>query len=257
MKQIIKIAVSLLIFLFPVRILKPLLCLLGYRIGRNVSVGFSLIIVDKLVLDDGARIGHGNMIFIRRLILRSAANVNRANLMSGRFSFYLDKDASIGNRNKIIRGPSPTVVDWGATLKLGEGARITADHLLDCTRSIFLGAYTILAGSGSQIWSHGYVHDSDGPGRYRIDGRVSIGNNVYIGSRCIINLGVSISPSSTVGAGAIISKSLLYSGFYVSAPLRFLPGIQTPDRRHALRRMRSNNLCEIVYFKDSSPHVKI
>jgi hypothetical protein len=40
---------------------------------------------------------------------------------------------------------------------------------------VVIGDYSTLAGIGIQVWTHGYVHDTSGPGRYRIDGAVRIG----------------------------------------------------------------------------------
>jgi acetyltransferase-like isoleucine patch superfamily enzyme len=181
--------------------------------------------------------------------MKKSSNINRSNIVSGPLSLWLDSCASIGNRNKVVRAPFPSVVCWGACFVLGEGSKITSDHLIDCTRTVRLGSNTIIAGSGSQIWSHGYIHDADGPGRYRIDGKVNIGNNVYLGSRCIINLGVNIAPACIIGAGAVIAKSLPKPGFYVGAGLRILPRPLSPAFRDNLHMETSKCLCEKVYFK--------
>ena len=242
--------VALLLFLLPTWLVAPLLRFAGYQIGANVRIGFSLVFVDRRALANGARIGHGNLIRIRRLILYEAANINRSNIFDGPLSVLLASNASLGNRNKVMRAPSPTVVGWGAALVLNEGARITSDHLIDCTRSVYLGAHSILAGSGSQLWTHGYIHALSGPGRYRIDGCIDIGNNVYLGSRCIVNLGVSIAPGCTIGAGAVVSKALKRSAFYVAAALRDLPLVDEPDTRFILKKESSPKLCESVYYKE-------
>ena len=41
-----------------------------------------------------------------------------------------------------------------------------------------------------------------------IVGRISIGNNVFIGTRAIIMLGVSIGDNCIIGAGSVVSKSV-------------------------------------------------
>lgn len=244
-----KLWTALLLLLLPTRIVAPILRFAGYRISSRARVGFSLVIADRLSLADGACIGQLNLIRIRRLILRDGANINRSNIVNGPLSLVLDHTASIGNRNKILRAPSPTVVAWGARLELNEGARITSDHLIDCTRSVRIGSHSILAGSGSQVWTHAYVHASSGPGRYRIDGAVVIGHNVYLGSRCIVNLGVHIAPASTVGAGAVVSKPISSPGLYVGAGLRALPPVEDPTSRSVLRKEKSASLCEDVFVR--------
>jgi acetyltransferase-like isoleucine patch superfamily enzyme len=244
---------SLLLLVLPTRLAAPLLRLCGYRIGADVRVGFSLVMADRLSLGDGSRIGHLNFIRVRRLILHPRADINRANIANGPLALHLLESASIGNRNKITRGSSPDVVCWGASLVLRRGARLTADHLVDCTRSVDVGEYSIVAGSGSQLWTHGYVHHAHGPGRYRIDGPIRIGHNVYLGSRCIVNLGVSIAASSTVGAGTVVSRSIDGAGLYVGASMRSLSPIGEPDGRADLVPETGDTLCEPVYFKRRKP----
>jgi acetyltransferase-like isoleucine patch superfamily enzyme len=128
-------------------------------------------------------------------------------------------------------------------------AKITSDHRVDCTQSVHLGHYSHLAGAGSQVWTHAYVHDETGPGRYRIDGPVIIESNVYVGSACVISLGVRIGQGIIVGAGSTVSKTILDPGMYVSSPLRHLPRPQTPDLRDELRKACSPALQESVFVK--------
>lgn len=241
--------VAILAFGCPSRIAVFLLRLIGFHIGKNVRIGFSFIWVDRLFLGDGCRIGHLNFIRVRRLLCDELVVVARQNIMNGPISVRFFRSASVGNRNKILRPPSPRVVNWGGQLRLGVGARITSDHSIDCTRSVFVGEYSILAGSGSQLWTHGYVHSQQGPGRYRIDGKIRLGNNVNIGSRCIVTQGVTIVSGCSVGAGTVISKSLAVPGLYVGAAVRCLPLPADPLARMDLRAEVSNSLCESVYLK--------
>lgn len=236
-------------FLLPSPLARLALSAMGYSVGRDVRIGFSLLLVDRLHLGDGCRIGHFNLINVRRFLCDSRSQIGRGNIMNGPLAVRLMEQASLGNRNKVTRGPSPAVVAWGAQLRLERAARLTSDHLLDCTRSICMGEYSILAGSGSQVWTHGYVHSQRGPGRYRVDGPVGIGSNVYIGSRCIVNLGVDIASGSSIGAGSVISKSLTSPGLYVGMGLRQLPVPGDPLARPDLQEQRSASLCEAVFLK--------
>ena len=216
----------------------------GFSIGANVKIGFSFVFVESLSLSNDTAIGHGNIFMCDSITLKQNSYIGRLNILHGHFSVILCKYAAIGNNNKITRG---SAIKDRAFIRLGVLSKITADHRIDVTRSVFFGNYTTLAGTRSEIWTHGYVHASTGRGRYRIDGSVVLGNNVYIGSRSLITSGVRISSSIQVGAGAIVSKSLIEKGVYVSQRLRILPIPGDPNLRPDL--LKDPNCGEIVFTK--------
>jgi acetyltransferase-like isoleucine patch superfamily enzyme len=49
---------------------------------------------------------------------------------------------------------------------------------------------------------------------------ITVGNNVFIGSNCIIMPGVNIGDNVVVGAGSIVTKSLESNGIYAGVPAR-------------------------------------
>jgi acetyltransferase-like isoleucine patch superfamily enzyme len=244
-----RLLTALLLFVLPTPLVAPLLRLAGYRIGSGARVGFSVLLVERLALGAGVRIGHLNLVRARRLLCAEGATIGRSNIVNGPLSLLLREDAALGNRNRITRSASPGVVDWAAALRLGRGSKVTSDHQIDCTRNVSLGEFSILAGSGSQVWTHGYVHATHGPGRYRIDGAVAISHNVYVGSRCIVNLGVAIAPGCIVGAGTVVSKSIEEEALVVGAAVRRLPRPPDPLTRQDLVVERGAMLCEAVYRK--------
>jgi acetyltransferase-like isoleucine patch superfamily enzyme len=216
----------------------PMACLalraLGYSVGIKVKIGFSFVFVDSLSLGDNTSIGSGCILICNSITLKQSAYIGRLNILHGPFSVILCKYAAIGNGNKITRGPLIDVTSGRAFIRLGVLSKVTADHRIDLTRSVVFGKYTTLAGVESQIWTHGYVHALTGPGRYRIDGSVVLGDNVYIGSGSIICSGVRIDSSIQVGAGTVVSKSLSEKGVYVSQGLRVLPLPADPNLRQDL-----------------------
>ena len=230
-----------LVLLLPSPIAVFCLKLLGFKIGRKVKIGFSLIIVNSITMSDNSSIGHGCICKCDSISMKENSYIGRLNILFGPFTILLSKYAAIGNSNKITRGPRSSATSHRSFLKLGELSKITANHRIDVTRSILFGRFAILAGTNSQIWTHGYVHAEKGPGRYRIDGPVVIGNNVYIGSRSLITSGVKISSSIQIGAGAVVSKSISEKGVYVSQGLRVLPLPPEPDQRLDLKFDEDNN----------------
>jgi acetyltransferase-like isoleucine patch superfamily enzyme len=101
-------------------------------------------------------------------------------------------------------------------------------------KNVSIGDYSIFAGADTQVWTHGYVHEKVGAGRFRVDGEIIIGNNVYIGLRCVFNPGVKIADGVTIGSNSTISKSITKPDLYVSQPLRYV------DYNHDAIRNRLN-----------------
>lgn len=240
---------ALIIFVLPTFACRPLLRILGHRVGKDVKIGFSVILTRRLILQGPVRIGHLNLLKLHRLIMRRGSMIGRSNIIHGPISVLLREKSAIGNNNKIVRAPSGPVTYGPASMRLGELTKITADHRIDCTKSVSVGAFSILAGKSSELWTHGYVHDQIGPGRYRIDGSIKIGDNVYIGSSCIINAGINIANGVMIGAGTTVARSLHTPALYVSAGLRCLELPKNPDLRNDLELIDEGELCERVYLK--------
>ncbi|UPS92550.1 hypothetical protein [Bizionia sp. M204] len=161
---------------------------------------------------------------------------------------FYKKKAGISKQNKIRRANAP--ISYGnAILSLGENSIIVSNHFLDLTKSISIGQHSILAGIGSQLWTHGYYHDDTGPARIRIDGEIKIQNNVYVGSRCIFNPGVVVNNAINIGAGSIISKNLMEKGMYVSQKMRHVDN-NIITIRSKLKKVKGHNLIEEVYSKN-------
>jgi len=216
-----KVAALVALILPSCRAKNLLLRMLGWKIGAKVRIGFSYVYSENINMKDCSSIGHANFIKLEGLFLDEDAYIRNLNQISGPLMVSLQKRAAIGNGNKIVRAINS--VSWGkAVLKLGELSKITSNHSIDCMRSVVFGDFSTLAGYGSQIWTHGYVHKYKGADRYRVDGSIDIGNNVYIGSGSIINPGIKIANSITVGSNSSVSKNLLKPGLYVNQSLRYL-----------------------------------
>ncbi len=240
-----------LVALLPSIIAVPLLRLLGHPIGKGARIGFSLVLVDRLCMEDGSTIGHLNLIRCRRVLLRRNARLRHLNVIDGPISVWLAERALLGNRNHVKRARPP--VTYGQSLlKFGKVSGITASHVVDCTSSVIFGDYTTLAGQGSQIWTHGYYHHAEGIDRFRVDGKVVLGNNVYIGSASVITAGVRIVDHVIVGSHSSVSKSLTRSGMYVSQPLRYME--LNLDRVMDKLEPVTAECCDRVYRKsDAAP----
>ncbi len=240
--------ISLLVFLLPSFLSVLLLRAFGYKVGKNVKIGFSFIRLKKIQIGDNVRIGHFNLILNDSITLANNTCIGYLNILKGPFNLVLAKKAAIGNKNYFTRGALG--ITYGkSTLFLGELTKITTKHHLDLTRSISFGDFSILAGINSQMWTHGYFHAEYGKDRVRIDGEIFIGNNVYIGSSSIFNPGVKVNNAIHIGGGSVISKNLEESGMYVNQGLRYIDN-DLEKIKSKLKKVEGFNLVENVYTKE-------
>ena len=242
-----KLLTGIIIFIFPSVFTRVLLNLLGHKISKNVKFGLSIVLIEKIEMLENTKIGHFNLIQIDYMQLAKNAYIGNRNKMRGPFRLSLDERGAIGNNN-IINRASKGITYGESQLVIGKLSKLTTNHFVDCTRSIIIGDFTTFAGRESHLWTHGYVHDSEGEGRHRVDGEISIGNNVYIGSRCTFNAGIKIANGVTIGSNSVISKNLLKKGLYVNQGLRY---IEKKERiAESLEEINDPSLIEKVYQKN-------
>jgi UDP-3-O-[3-hydroxymyristoyl] glucosamine N-acyltransferase len=226
----------------------PLLRLLGHRVGTGVRIAPSFVLVGQLSMASNSTIGPLNFVRLRRLVMRSRASLGYMNYLNGNFAVRLGERASIGNRNTVNRGPSPPQVR-SASLWLGTWSKITAGHYVNIAETISIGEYSTIAGWGTQLWTHGFVHMRVGLARAEVRGKIMIGNNVYVGSQSCLNPGITIADGVAIGSHSSVSKSLLKPGLYVSQPLRYIP--TTPEERLAsLSRIEGDTADDTYYWRE-------
>ncbi|MDC9522785.1 hypothetical protein PSH55_16900 [Pseudoalteromonas sp. Angola-31] len=237
---------ALALFILPSFILRLFQRSLGLRLHKNAKIGFSFIFSERIVLLNGAKIGHFNLIKLQRMYLGRHAYIQNLNRITGAISVKLSSNAGVGNLNTILRAPL-TVKNVSSSLYLGKLSKITSRHYIDCLCNITIGSYSTIAGVGSQLWSHGYYHFPDKNERVRIDGAITIGKYCYVGSSSVFNPGVKICDSVNLGSNSSIAKSISVSGFYVSQPLRLIK--QDGDFDSRLKLGRVDESCEKFYVK--------
>ena len=132
---------------------------------------------------------------------------------------------------------------------LGKGTGVTSNNYFDLTNSISFGENCQVAGINSQFWTHGYMHADKGIDRIRIDGKIEIGNNVYIGSRCLFNPGVKVADAINIGANSVISKDLKKPGMYVNQTLRHIE-TDINQTRKKFKKVTTKGLIEEIYTKN-------
>lgn len=208
-------------FMLPAGICRWLCIIFGgdnYRIGKKCHIGFSIIMAEKLFLEDNTYIGHFNIIKTKEVHI--AGKIRHLNLICGRFIFRVEGEAWIDSQNKITGSNIDEKITNSFIMR--RKSSIIVHHIFDVTDNIIIGERTCIAGYGSQIWTHSFVFGTTNKAA-QISKPVEIGGNCYIGSGCVLCPGVYIADNIVVGSHTTVSKDLRIRGLYVSQGNRFIP----------------------------------
>ena len=182
----------------------------GYTIHPTSRIGFAWILPQRLIMEEGATIGH----------LTLCKNISL---------LHLKAHTSIGNGNWITGFPQKpshhftTETDRRPELIIGAHSAITHRHLIDCTNSVTIGKFTTFAGFQSQI----LTHTIDLAQNRQASAPVSIGDYCFVGTNCVLLAGSALPDFSVLGAKSLLNKSFtetynLYGGVPARA-VRELP----------------------------------
>jgi acetyltransferase-like isoleucine patch superfamily enzyme len=172
----------------------------GYRIGKRVRIGFSLIDARECVIEDDVRIGHLNMVIgVKKLTVGDHVRIGHLNILRGGDEISLGRYAEIIRMNEINSIPEPEVVNpIEPRFILGEGSVLTTGHKIDFTDRVLIGRRSILGGRNSSLWTHNRQRTRP----------IEIGSFTYIGSEIRVAPGGSIPSRCIVGIGAVITGQL-------------------------------------------------
>ena len=162
-----------------------------------------------------ARIGHFNQIRCVALCMNERSNLRFMNKITLVRNVEMASESEINRRN-VIMGLYTNDFEQRdeCNFYIGEKSLLTNHHRIDCTSSVRIGDNVVIAGSDTQIWTHGFDNN-----RCMIVKPITIGNNIYVGSRCIICQGVTVSNDVIIGAGTCVHKNISEPGFYISNEL--------------------------------------
>lgn len=172
----------------------------GYRVGRGVSIGLSVVDAAECELGDGVRIGHFNFIVgVGRLSMGERARIGHLNVVRGGEEVRLGRYAEIIRMNEINSIPDPDVVNpIDPRFILGDGAVVTAGHKIDFTDRVEIGRRSILGGRNSSLWTHNRQRTRP----------VTIGDLTYVGSEIRVAPGGAIPSRCVVGIGSVVTGRL-------------------------------------------------
>ena len=208
--------------------------LLGYRVGRDVRIGCSIVHALECEIGDHAVIGHGNLIVrVRKLQLGDHVRIGHLNVIRGGDEVRLDRYAEMLRLNELNSIPDADVVDGEAdpVLVVGAGTVITSGHKIDFTDRVELGRRVILGGRNSSLWTHNRQRTAP----------IVVGELTYLGSEIRLAPGSVVPPRSIVGIGAVVTDELGDEGWlYGGVPARGVKPLDEHDRYLVERRTRED-----------------
>jgi len=172
----------------------------GYRIGKRVRIGLSIIDAKECDIQDGVSIGHLNLVFgVKQFTVGDHARIGHLNILRGGDEVRIGRYAEIIRMNEINSIPEPDIVNVAEPrFLLGDGSIITTGHKIDFTDRVEIGRRTVLGGRNSSLWTHNRQRTRP----------IRIGSFTYIGSEIRIAPGGVIPSRCVVGIGSVITGQL-------------------------------------------------
>ena len=189
--------------------------LLGYKVSSGAKIS-ALTLIDANSCEIGrVTIGPLNYISVKKLILKNDVTIGRLNRFKWIGKLYVEEVSSIVSGN-VAFGSRPGISPFESSQNfyIGKKCIITNKHLFDISDELKIGDDVTIGGTGTQFWTHSFDLQ-----HIKIQAGIKIGNQVYIGSRCLILGGVSVADNVIIGAGTNVSRSISRAGFYVSSEL--------------------------------------
>jgi acetyltransferase-like isoleucine patch superfamily enzyme len=220
------------IAILPTFLKKPLyrMCF-GYRIGKRVRIGVSVIDARQCSIADDVTIGHLNVFTqIQSLTIGDHVRIGHLNIFRGGDEVRLGRYAEVIRLNEINSIPDPDVVNkTDPRFLLGDGSIVTTGHKIDFTDRVEIGTRTIIGGRNSSIWTHNRQRTMP----------ITIGSFAYVGSEIRMAPGSKIPSRSIVGIGAVITSALEGENTLIGGvPAKPIKELSTEDRFLIERKTR-------------------
>jgi acetyltransferase-like isoleucine patch superfamily enzyme len=172
----------------------------GYRIGRAVSIGISLLDAQQVDLAEGSQIGHFNLILrVGRLEAAPHAKIGFANIIRGGERVSLGAYSTVMRFNILNAIPDHDCTTQPISiLELGAGAIIVSGHRVDFTDHVRIGRNVIIGGRNSSLWTHN--RQETGP--------ITIEDFCYLGSEIRIAPGARLPSECILALGSVLTGEI-------------------------------------------------
>ncbi len=205
----------------------------GYRLGRGVRIGFSLLDADAVSLGDGTRIGHLNLVIrVADLVTGRDVRIGALNIIRG------GEHVRLGDYSEVMRlNVLNAIPDHDCTtapesvLDVGAGTVITSGHRIDFTDHVALGRNVIIGGRNSSLWTHNRQETAP----------IHIGDFCYLGSEVRLAPGAKLPAESILGMGAVLTGEIKEPGSLVAGvPAKVVRQLDDRDLARLRRKTRGD-----------------
>jgi acetyltransferase-like isoleucine patch superfamily enzyme len=203
----------------------------GYKIGKRVRIGLSILDAGECSIEDGVSIGHYNVVTrVGKLTIRDHTRIGHLNIIRGGAEVSLGRYSEIMRLNEINSIPEPDAVnELDPRFVLGDGSIVTTGHKIDFTDRVEIGRRVILGGRNSSLWTHNRQRTLP----------ITIGAKVYIGSEIRMAPGSAIPARSIVGIGSVITAPLAEEGKLIGGvPAKTIKDLSSEDQFLIERKTR-------------------
>lgn len=194
----------------------------GYRLGKRVKIGISIIDAGTCEIGDDVRIGHFNVVTrVEKFTVGDHCRIGHLNIIRGGAEVSLGRYSEIMRLNEINSIPEPDAVNQlDPRFILGNGSIVTTGHKIDFTDRVQIGRRVILGGRNSSLWTHNRQRTLP----------IIIGELVYIGSEIRMAPGSSLPSRSIVGIGAVVTAKLTDEGKLIGGvPAKVIKDLSSED----------------------------
>ena len=204
----------------------------GFRMGRGVRIGLSVLDVDHLEMEAGARIGHGNvMTRIKEVRLGEGAQIGFLNILRGGDTVDIGPYATVLRMNVLNSIPdAETEGPTDPRLTLGTGAYVVSGHRIDFTDRVRLGRNVLVAGRNSSLWTHNRQETRP----------IEIDDFCYLGSEVRIAPGARLGAESILGMGAVLTGAAEGGKLHGGVPARAIRELKEEERSRLHRKHRKD-----------------
>lgn len=160
-----------------------------------------------------------------RIRMAPGSRIGRLNVIKDVKAVTVGENASIGRMNLISAHPVyRRLYEHGAVLVLGDHAKITSRHSVDCSGGVTIGRYSSIAGRGTTIQTHSVDLRLDAQVAYPI----VVGERSFVSSQCLLLGGCTVPPRSVLAAGAVLTrqKGAAEPGLWGGVPARRIAAIE-------------------------------
>ena len=203
----------------------------GYRVGKRVRIGISILDAGICEIDDDVTIGHFNVVTrVGKFVVRDHTRIGHLNIIRGGEEVSLGRYSEIMRLNEINSIPEPDAVNQlDPRFMLGDGSIVTTGHKIDFTDRVQIGRRVILGGRNSSLWTHNRQRTQP----------ITIGEFVYIGSEIRMAPGSVIPSRSIVGMGTVITSELTDEGKLIAGvPGKVVKDLSAEDQFLVQRKTR-------------------